>query len=124
MGKIDDFKVFVRTRPGLISYVKNGSMTWQKFYEMWDLYGPNHDVWNAYKGIEEASKDELKADPFGLNDMVKLFKKIDMSTIQNNIAGIQKAIGLIRDITNKGDSSKPEVNDRYVPRPIYRRFED
>ncbi len=56
--------------------------------------------------------------------MVKLFKKIDMSTIQNNIAGIQKAIGLIQDITNKGDSAKPEVNDRYVPRPIYRRFED
>ena len=105
VGKIDDFKVFVRTRPGLISYVKNGSMTWKKFYEMWDLYGPNHDVWNAYKGIEEASKEALKADPFGLNDMVKLFKKIDMSTIQNNIAGIQKAIGLIQDITKIGRAS-------------------
>ncbi|HHT38367.1 MAG TPA: hypothetical protein GXZ95_02995 [Mollicutes bacterium] len=124
MGKIDDFKAFVRTKPELISYVRNGSMTWQKFFETWDLYGSDHDIWNAYRGLDDASRTALRQDSFGLTEMVNLFKKVDLKSIQNNIAGIQKAIGLIQEITNKGDNTKAEINDTYRPRPIYRRFED
>ena len=39
MSKIDDFKEFVRKNPSLISQVKENNMTWQQFYEFYDLYG-------------------------------------------------------------------------------------
>ena len=37
--KKDDFKLLVKKNPELIKFVKNNEMTWQKFYEMYDLYG-------------------------------------------------------------------------------------
>ena len=39
MTNIDNFKSFVKKNPKLITFVKNGSMSWQKFYELYDLYG-------------------------------------------------------------------------------------
>ena len=38
MGKVEEFKNFVRDNPILISYIKSGEMTWQKFYELYDIY--------------------------------------------------------------------------------------
>lgn len=40
----EEFKSFVRKNPSLIKYVNNNSMTWQKFYEMYDMYGESNDV--------------------------------------------------------------------------------
>ena len=39
MSKKEEFKTFIKNNPGFIKYVNNGEMTWQKFYEMYDLYG-------------------------------------------------------------------------------------
>ena len=39
--KKEEFKQFVRQNPGLIKYVKSGEMSWQKYYEIYDLYGEN-----------------------------------------------------------------------------------
>lgn len=33
MSNKEEFKLFVKSHPELIRYVKNGEMTWQKFYE-------------------------------------------------------------------------------------------
>ena len=35
-NKMDDFKEFVRNNNHLISYIKNGSKSWQDFYEIYD----------------------------------------------------------------------------------------
>lgn len=48
---LDNFKKFVKENPKLVNFVRNGDMTWQKFYELYDLYGPFHDIWNKYLGI-------------------------------------------------------------------------
>ena len=53
---VDSFKMFVRKNPNLIKYVNNNEMTWQKFYEMYDLYGEEHDIWNDY--VKEEKKEE------------------------------------------------------------------
>jgi hypothetical protein len=48
-----------------------------------------------------------------------------MESVRNNIVGIQKAIGLIQEMTNKGDTTDTaNIREPYKPRPIYRRFED
>ena len=48
MDKKTNFKEFVKNNPSLLKFVKEEKMTWQKFYEMYDLYGENHEVWNEY----------------------------------------------------------------------------
>ena len=35
----EDFKKFVKKNPRLLRYINNKEMTWQQFYEMYDLYG-------------------------------------------------------------------------------------
>ena len=45
----EDFKKFVRRNPNLAKYVENKKMTWQQFYEMYDLYGEDNEVWNDFK---------------------------------------------------------------------------
>lgn len=123
MNKLEEFKAFVKTKPGLISYVRNGSMTWQKFYELWYLYGPNHDEWNKYESIKDDNAS--KASLFGLNDIFNMLKKVDMNTVRQGINGLQKAIGLIQEITNKSDSTgTADVKEPYKPRPMFRKFED
>ena len=39
MNKITQFKEFVKQNPSLLNHVKEEKMTWQKFYEMYDIYG-------------------------------------------------------------------------------------
>ena len=46
MTKIDNFKLFVINIPNLITYVRNNTMSWKKFYELYDLYGEDNNVWN------------------------------------------------------------------------------
>ena len=48
MAKIDEFKMYVKKNPKLINYVKDGSMTWQGFYEIYDLYGEDNNAWSKY----------------------------------------------------------------------------
>ncbi|MFA5408515.1 MAG: spore coat protein YlbD [Bacilli bacterium] len=123
MTKIEEFKAFVKTKPILISYVKNGSMTWQKFYELWALYGTDDEAWNKYISPEE--KVTPKQEAFGMNDIFNALKKVDMDSIRKNITGIQKAISLIQEITNKGEPKENyDVKQPYNPRAVYRKFED
>jgi hypothetical protein len=137
VSKIDEFKSFVKTKPELISYVRNGDMTWQKFYEVWDIYGTDSEEWQKYKPKEDSPKDANTTsdnatrisdtkEAFGINDLFNMFKKIDLNSVKNNISGIQKAIGLIQDMTNKTgtDTVANAAKSAYTPRPIFRRFED
>ena len=48
MDKKDEFKEFIKSKPELIDLVKNKKYTWQDFYEVYDLYGNDDDVWNKY----------------------------------------------------------------------------
>ena len=45
MAKIDNFKLFVKNNPNLITYVRNNTMSWQKFYELYEVH-----VKLGYKG--------------------------------------------------------------------------
>ena len=60
MSNKEEFKLFVKSHPELISFVKNGEMTWQKFYETYSLYGKDDNVWNKYFKKEENEIKEEK----------------------------------------------------------------
>lgn len=111
MSKIDDFKIFVKKNPNLVKYVNNGEMTWQKFYEMYDLYGEDNDIWKKYLTISATS--------VGVADLLSYFKNINLDSIQNGVNNIQRVLGVLGDI-----KSNKETKDEYKPRPIYKHFDD
>lgn len=112
MGGKEEFKEFVRNNPSLIKYVKNGSKTWQNFYELFNLYGDDKSAWNEYLGVSETVSTS--------SDFFSWLKSIDVDSIQNGVTSLQRVLGVVQDFTNKDDSSKEE----YTPRPIYKHFED
>lgn len=123
MAKIDDFKLFVKNNPNLITYVRNNTMSWQKFYELYDLYGEDNNVWNEYLNTKSTfstkENETKKASKF--SDILDMAKNIDANKLQDSISSVQKAIGLIGDMLIK--DKKVDTNT-YNPRPIYRRFDD
>ena len=123
MTKIDNFKLFVKNNPNQITYVKNNTMSWQKFYELYDLYGEDNNVWNEYLNkdttVNTTKTESKKSNKF--SDILDMAKNLDTNKLQDGISSVQKAIGLIGDILVK--DKKPDAST-YNPRPIYRRFDD
>ena len=110
----EEFKQFVNSHPELIKFVNSGKMTWQKFYDMYSLYGTNKEAWSDYFLNEEPKKKTTS-----ISDILNMLKKMDVDTVQKNITTINKALTLISSLL-----TKEEVNDVYTPRPLYEKFED
>lgn len=124
MTKIDDFKLFVKNNPHLITYVRNNAMSWQKFYELYDLYGEDNSIWNEYlnnKNTTDTTKEQESKKSSKFSDILDMAKNLDTNKLQDGISSVQKAIGLIGDMLVK--DKKPDAST-YNPRPIYRRFDD
>lgn len=122
MAKMDDFKSFVKKNPNLVNYVKNDTMSWQKFYELYDLYGEDENIWGDYLGNRNASSNKVeKKSTSRFSDILDMAKNIDANKLQDSISSVQKAIGLIGDMFIK---DKGTDTNTYTPRPIYRKFDD
>ena len=111
----ENFKIFVKAHPEFITTIKNNDYSWQKLYEIYDLYGEDMDVWNKYVNKEEKNDSSMK-------ELINTVKKIDTDTIQRGIGGIQRALELFSGLIAK--ESTEEVTKAYEPRPIYKKFED
>jgi len=112
-NNIENFKKFARNNPNFANYIKDGSMTWQKFYELYDMYGEDSTIWNDYNESPKKSPT--------LNDIVTMAKQIDINKLQDGVNSLSKAVGLFSDLfANKKNSTRNE----YKPRAIYRMFDD
>ena len=123
MSNKEEFKLFVKSHPELIRYVKNGEMTWQKFYETYSLYGKENDVWNKYFSSNEEIKENTneKKDSVSLTDVIDMVKNVDLNSVQKNITNISKALGIVQSLITKDEVNTTES---YTPRPLYKKFED
>ncbi len=100
----DSFISFARVHPELAKEVLKGNVSWQQLYELYEIYGENHSVWNSY----------IKKD-FDLNSFRELFqmiKNVDLDSVQTGIQNLQKTVGLLQDIGLGKTTNEP----------IYRRF--
>lgn len=123
MAKIDEFKMYVKKNPKLINYVKDGSMTWQGFYEIYDLYGEDNNAWSKYlSNTDEEVTETKKSSISSVSDIVKMVKNMDVDKVQEGITSLQKAVDLFSGLFIK-DGAKTNTT-AYTPRPIYRSFED
>ena len=89
-------------------------MTWQKFYEIYDMYGEEQEVWKNYFSSEEPKFEKEQT-----LDFITWLKKLDLDTIQEGVQNIQRVIGVIGDI-----STPKEEEKNYTPRPLYKHFDD
>ena len=122
----EDFKRFVRSHPELIQHVNNGSMSWQKFYEMYDIYGENNSIWLKYqdseigdtKSVNETKKITSTVGDTSLKDLFNIVKKIDLDSVRKGAEGLQKAIALVQDFGGT------KTTNNYQARPLYKHLED
>lgn len=129
--KKEEFKQFVKNNPKLIKFVNNNEMTWQKFYEMYDLYGEEESIWKDYIGEsnnEVNQKNVSTPKPAGigslsLSEVVNWFKNVDLDGIQEGIGNVQRVLGVVQDFSKK-DNTTTETKPTYKPRPLYKHFED
>ena len=96
---VDSFKMFVRKNPNLIKYVNNNEMTWQKFYEMYDLYGEDNSIWDKYVKEEEKPTINTKNNnKNSFNEVINMVKNMDVDKVQEGITSLQKALSLFGDL--------------------------
>ncbi len=124
----EDFKRFVRSHPELVNYVNKGTMSWQKFYEMYDIYGESNSIWKEYQPTNQTinntstssttSKNNTVGDT-SLKDLFNMVKKIDLDSVRKGAEGLQKAIALVQDF-----SLGSKQTNNYQARPLYKHLED
>ena len=119
MNKKEEFKRFASLHPELIKYIKNGNMTWQKFYEIYDIYGDNQEAWSEYINSSTTNTTDSS-----LNQITKMVKNVDMDSIQKHINTAQKALGFISELTSKGSPVENISKGPLNPRPLNKFFED
>lgn len=130
MDKKEEFKAFVKENPKLVKYIKNGEMTWQKFYEIYDIYGEDENVWKDYidkkdpaenrSNIEEKTQKGIAG--LTLSEVVNWFKNVDLDGLQEGIGNVQRVLGVVQDFSKK--DSTTSAKETYKPRPLYKHFED
>ncbi len=112
---VENFKKFVRNKPTLADYVAKGEITWQKFYDMYELYGENSSVWDKYMIVPSSVT---------IKDLFERFQNIDVTELQNSITSLQKGIGYIEDLVHSKEKENPIRKSSYESRPLYRYFDD
>lgn len=106
----EDFKYFVQKKPSLIKYVKSKNISWQKIYEIYELYGDEEKIWDEYMDENKLSNS--------FNEVINTIKTIDLEKLQSGIENIQNTISLIQ---NFGNSNK---NQNYEPKYRYQHLDD
>ncbi len=120
------FKEFARKHPELANNVMKGDVSWQKLYELYDIYGEDSTVWNNYFTSNIANVSSEEKTPTTFKEFFNTFKNMDMDSVQKGINNLQKTIGLLQDlgVASLGGSKVVGNNNSYQPRPLYRHFED
>jgi len=114
------FKDFVKKNPSLVKHVNDNSMSWQKFYEMYDMYGEDANIWKDYLTVSTAIVPEVVAANRGVGDFVNYFKNVNMDSVQESINGLQRVLGVIGDLATKSDNSVSSI----IEKPIYKHMDD
>ena len=112
----EDFKNFVRKNPNLAKYVEMKKMTWQQFYELYNLYGEDNIVWNDFKEIENTNTTNFVDT---IKNFLDLFKGIDLKTLQKALVSASKAIDAFKSFNDSEEKENNNLDDNK-----YKYFED
>ena len=117
----EDFKNFARNNPSLARSVNNNEISWQKLYEMYNLYGENSNVWDEYLSNDRGVPKVTKTNELAFRELMNMVKNIDLEKVRHGIEGVQKTISLVQDLGLGGNNNNKE---EYQSRPMYQHFDD
>jgi len=112
MDTKEKFKDFVKVHPELLNHVKNKNKTWQDFYEIYDMYGEDENIWKEYLTVATTTT----AASF---DFMGFLRSLDLDSIKESVNSVQRVISLIQDMNTNN-----QPNEKRKPRPLYKHFED
>lgn len=110
MGK-EEFKEFVKTKPELVDYIEDNTMTWQKFYELYDMFGEDEAVWSKY-----GKRSTKKVSDY--------FTSLNLDNVEEHLKTAEMALGFITELTQKSDVPTSGNVAEAVNRPIGKFFGD
>lgn len=108
----ETFKAFASTKPELAKYIENGEMTWQKFYELYDIYGEDEKIWNKYLN----SSSSIKVSNF--------IDKFNPDNLQKHLENAQKALDIFSEFANKGNENITNNVKPNIEKPLNKFFGD
>lgn len=120
----ETFKSFARLHPELGSYVMTHDTSWQKLFELYEIYGDSSSIWDKYLINTNIASDKIRetSTDSTIGELVNTIKKIDLNTVQKGVNNLQKTIGLLQEIGIGSSKTTPKVP--YESRPMYKYFED
>ena len=107
MSKLDDFKKFISNHSEFVDLVNSNKTSWQKLYELYDLYGENESIWNKYKTNSITDNIDIK-------NLLNTLKTIDLDSLEENISSIQKAVGIIEEFTKPTNKEEIEAKEEKI----------
>ena len=119
MEKLDEFKTFIKNKTFLIDKVHSNEISWQKLYETYDLYGPEHELFKEVVAQKNTSSLLTKE---GINTAINAFKKVDLDKVSNSLDSIKKVVTTIQEIT-KSDTITQDLPE-YMKKSTFRRYND
>lgn len=125
MDKLQEFKTFIKTQPVVMEKIHSGELTWQKVYEIYDIHGQNHPLFQSEKKEETPSETKTTTPKNGseyVNNALKMFQDIDMDKVTTNLQSIQKVMGIFGEITKGNSKDNQPLND--IKSRRYRRYND
>ena len=115
------FKQFVRLHPELGNRVMENKTSWQKLYELYDMYGEDSNVWdNYFTNSRSIVSSDTSSKESSFSELINMIKRVDLESVQKGVTNLQKTIGLLQDI-GIGSAKKEKL---YEPRPMYKYFDD
>ena len=100
----ETFKEFVRLKPELIKQVNSNKTSWQKLYEIYEIYGEDNNIWNRYVNNNQTN--------YSINEIINNIKNIDLNKLQSGIENLQNTISLIQGFSIN-NNNQPEQRYKY-----------
>ena len=117
MDKRDSFKEFLKNNKSLASLVNDGTTTYQKLFETYDIYGEDTDVWSKIKSSSKNSKINSKS-------AMEYLKNIDMDKLEENVSSIEKALAFLEEIVDSRNKKSEEKQRKKNKESSIERFFD
>ena len=108
MNEVDAFKDFVKTRPELAAEVHEKRYTWQELYEMYALYGQDHEIWQNFQSPNSVNSNAGTGNPaLDLGTLLSLLKTVDINALLSSMQGLQKILGIAAALFEKDEPVQP-----------------
>lgn len=124
MNKKEEFKEFLKRNSYLSRFVNDGSTTYQKLFETYDIYGENSEVWNEFRNVKHSNIADTKVTD-SVKSVLNNLKNIDLDKLEENISSLEKALGFLEEIVLSRSEKKTEKKtSKKKNADIERFFED